>query len=186
MYRKLDSGKAIQAIGVILRNHPFDLSGKLRILKLLYIADREAIQETGRPILGCKSVAMDHGPLHSAVKKLIDGEHLDEPRFSERFDKYGYMLQMSSDPGVGELSTYEIEKLQEVCDRYAALGDWELAHGITHQFAEWKAHYREGTSTEIPLESIIDAVGRSDDKEEILHDLAREINSDCLFGERSK
>jgi uncharacterized phage-associated protein len=81
MYLRFDSQKAIQAIGVILRNHPHTWASKLRILKLLYIAERESIQETGHPIIGSRVVAMDHGPLHSRVLEMINGADISEPIF---------------------------------------------------------------------------------------------------------
>jgi len=46
---------------------------RVRLLKLLYIADRESIAQTGEPILGTKLVAMKWGPLHSKVLDLING-----------------------------------------------------------------------------------------------------------------
>lgn len=185
MFFSFDSTKAIQAIGVLLGCHHCAMASKLRLLKLLYIADRESLQETGRPILGSRVVAMDHGPLHSAVLDLINGEHVDEPRFSEHFEIFGYMVQRQKDPGVGRLSRYEIEKLNELCERYASMSDWDLAHEVTHAFVEWKAHYCEGTSRTIPLEAVMDAVGIGN-KAEILRDLEREQETDLLFGEPSR
>lgn len=182
MYLKFDSEKAIQAIGVILRNHPHRLAGRLRILKLLYIAERESIMEIGHPLVGSRVVAMDHGPLHSRVLDLINGADMAEPKFSAHFFRLGYLVEMTEDPGVGHLSAYEVEKLQEVCERYAAVNDWTLAQEITHGFKEWSDRYRKGTSTPIPLEDIIEAVGRGEDKEAILADLRGEINADVAFG----
>ncbi|HEV3345340.1 MAG TPA: hypothetical protein VG125_33490 [Pirellulales bacterium] len=89
---------------------------------------------------------------------------------------------MTDDPGVGRLSVHEVEKLQEVCERYASVNDWQLAQEITHGFKEWQDHYRHGTSTIIPFEDIVDAVGRGEDKEAILNDLRNEVNADAAFG----
>lgn len=185
MFFPFDTQKTIQAIGVLLRCHRFSIASKLRILKLLYIADRESIKEAGRPMLGARAVAMDHGPLHSAALNLINGEHIDEPEFAQHFDKFGYMVQLCADPGVDRLSRYEIEKLQEVCERHGADNDWKLSHVITHSFQEWIANFQPGTSTTIPLESIIDAVGRSEDKQSIMQELESEIRADQWFEGRS-
>lgn len=35
----------------------------LRMLKLLYLADRESLKETGHTITGDRVVAMEHGPV---------------------------------------------------------------------------------------------------------------------------
>jgi len=185
MFLPFDSQKAIQMVGVILRNHRASIASKLRILKILYVADRESIRDTGYPMLGSRVVAMDHGPLHSAALDLINGEHIDEPQFSQHFEKFGYMLQMSKDPGVGRLSRNDIEIIESVCQRYASVGDWDLAHDITHSFDEWKACHSAGTSTTIPLEAIIDAVGRAADRNQIIEDIRLEKMAESAFGERS-
>jgi uncharacterized phage-associated protein len=182
---KLDTVKVVQAIGVILRNQPHHVASKLRILKLLYIADREAIAERGRPIVGAKTVAMDHGPLHSGALDLMNGETLDAAEFSSHFDRRGYMIEHTANPGVDHLSRYEIEKLNELCDRYMSVSDWDLAHEITHAFPEWIAHFKPGTSTAIPIQSIVEAVAKPNDAAAILNDLESEMDADSLFGARS-
>ena len=53
--------KAIQAAGVLLEQHEHQQMEYIRLLKLLYIADRESVGETGRPILGSKIVARRKG-----------------------------------------------------------------------------------------------------------------------------
>ena len=64
--------KAVQAAAVLLRNEGTKMT-RLRLLKLLLIADRKSIKEMGVPILGSKIVAMDNGPLHSEIYDLIKG-----------------------------------------------------------------------------------------------------------------
>lgn len=44
--------KAAQAVAVILKNSPDQQMDYRKIMALLYIADRESIKETGRPITG--------------------------------------------------------------------------------------------------------------------------------------
>jgi Protein of unknown function (DUF4065) len=65
--------KALQATGVLL-----ELAGGrmeyLRLLKLLYISDREMIAESLSPITGDRVVAMNHGPVLSQIYDLIKGQ----------------------------------------------------------------------------------------------------------------
>lgn len=185
MFFKFDATKAVEAIGVILRNHPGKQASKMRILKLLYIADREAIKEVSRPILGTRTVAMDHGPLHSAVLSLINGEHIDEPVFARYFALNRYIVQMTSDPGVTKLSRFDVQKLTEVCEKFEMQDDSAIAHAVCHAFDEYKAVCVEGTAKEISLESILDAVNRTADKSAIMADWKSEISADQLFGEPS-
>lgn len=182
MFLRFDTTKTIQAIGVMLREHRAQLATKDRVLNLLYIADRESIQERGWPVLGSKTVAIEHGPVHCFALDLISGTHGDEPQFSAHFDVKGNFVQMMNDPGVGRLSRADIEKLKEVCHQYACVSDWNLSKHVTQGFPEWAECYREGTSHTIPIEAIIRAVCRSDDIESILADLRQEHDADLAFG----
>lgn len=182
MFKRLDTPKAVQAIGVLLMQDRSRTLSKMRVLKLLYIAERECIGEFGRPLLGARTVAMPHGPLHSGVLDLINGQHIDAAEFTEHFSRFGYQIAADDDPGVSLLSPAEIAKLREVSDRHASDGDWSLAHDTTHKFKEWLDNYEEGASTEIPMEDIIEAVGRGDDKAAIISDLKDSAIADSVFG----
>src|SRR5580704_14197102 len=102
--------KKIEAVAVLLRAEGNRVD-RLRLLKLLYIADREALKERGCPIVGGRVVAMRHGPLHGEVYNLIKGEHESDQLWSEHFSSEGNTLSLLKDPGRLELSPYEIEKL---------------------------------------------------------------------------
>ena len=169
MYFQFGVDKLIQAVGVLLRSEADRRMGYLRLLKLLYIADREALEERGRPIVGTRPVAMDYGPVHSEVLDLVNGQHWAEQRWSAFIRKDGYEIELTDDPGVLSLSRYEIAKLNEISARYRELDQWELAN-LTHEFPEWKAHHVPGSSSDIPLEDILAAVNRSDDQDEILRE----------------
>ena len=55
--------KTAQASAVLLKQEPGQRMGRLRLLKMPYIADREWIKCCRRPITGDRIVAMDHGPV---------------------------------------------------------------------------------------------------------------------------
>lgn len=141
----------------------------LRLLKLLYIADRESLRERGRPIVGTRPVAMDYGPVLSEVLNLVKGEHADEAVWSEFIRKDGYAVALEKDPGVLSLSRHEIARLTKTAEEYRNLDDWEIV-AQTHEFDEWKNNRTPGTSTTIPLEDILRAVGRGDEVESILEE----------------
>jgi len=175
MYFHFGTRKIIEAAAVMLRLSPCGRMNYMSLLKLLYIADRESLKETGRPIVGTKTIAMKRGPLHSDVYDLIKGGHFDAPIWAEFIRTDGYEVALVGQPGVLHLSRYEIEKLTETFKRYQEMDEWELADA-THAFPEWISNHREGTSAPIPMESILEAVGRSQDKEEILRD-AEEVRA---------
>ena len=153
--------KKIQAAGVILRDRgPMD---RLRLLKLLYIADREALQERGIPIVGGLVVAMKHGPLHSEVYDLIKGSHVNEADWSTCIISQGNTIALKSDPGRLALSPFEIDKLNAVAERHQDMDTWELSE-LTHEFVEWQDSFQMGTSRPIPSEKLLKEVGFSDEE----------------------
>lgn len=180
MHHKFDSVKAIEAAAVIARCEGKRI-GKLRILKLLYLADREALRVRGRPILGSKAVAMDHGPLHSDVYNMIKGEHPASPSWSKYFTQDGKRsLKLTKEPENLALSKSDIAILQSVVDKYVELDDWSLSE-LTHGFPEWEKTYREGTSSSIELEDIVAAVRTAEEQSAVLLDIADDEAFDRFF-----
>jgi uncharacterized phage-associated protein len=182
MLRKLDVDKAIQAVGVLLRREG-KRATRLRIAKLLYIADRKSLKTTGSQILGSKLVAMKNGPLHSEILNLINGAHQDEPRWSQFFNNDGRDVVLQSEPSVGKLSRHEVSILNDVVDSRQHLNDWDVVDE-THGFEEWVKNYPnrdENTSRPISLNDLIDGVGRSTDAESITQDLVDEDTYDRFF-----
>lgn len=172
--------KAIQAVAAILRREETKKISYLRLLKLLYIADRESMRETGRPITGDRVVAMDNGPVLNGIYDLIQGAGFYTPDWSRHFQTEEYQIKLTKDPGVGMLSRYELRVLREVGDRYAKKNDWDIVND-THHFEEWKKNYAEGTSQKIAVEDILKAVGRGDDIEEITQDEKERAESDRIL-----
>jgi len=176
VYFHFGTKKIIEAAAVLLRAEPRSQMGRLRLLKLLYIADRQTLEETGRPIIGTRPFAMDNGPVHSEVLDLINGEHADDAEWAEFIRREGRRdVKLVKNPGVLSLSRYEIEKLKRVSAEHWDTEDWKLVP-ITHAFPEWKDNYQGGTSRPIPMEDIIKAVGRAAELEEILSE-AEETNT---------
>ena len=171
MYFHFGTRKIVEAIAVLLRSAASRRMGCMRLLKLLYIADRESLRETGRPIVGTKPVAMDYGPVHSEAYDLVKGAHWGEENWADFVRKDGHEVELTKDPGVLTLSRYEIDKLAGTAAMYREMEDFDLAR-LTHDFPEWKANYHQGTSTPIPMEDIIEAVGRAEQRDEILQDAA--------------
>jgi hypothetical protein len=102
---------------------------------------------------------MKQGPVLSETYDLIKGEHLRAGEWAEHFEGIGYQVKLVKDPGTGRLSRYEIEKLNEVAERFEHMPDEAVAE-TTHAFAEWQRHNRGDSSSPIPFEHILQAVGR--------------------------
>jgi uncharacterized phage-associated protein len=181
MYFSFGTRKIVEAAATLLRSEACRRMSYLRLLKLLYIADRESLRETGRPIVGTRPVAMRHGVVLSDVLHLLKGQRWDESTWSEFIRRDGYEVELTKDPGVLSLSRYEIGMLTRTAEENRDTDDWQLVEK-THGFEEWKRNYQEGTSTSIPLEDIIEAVGRSEERDEILQDAAQTTKLRRFFG----
>ena len=182
MSSRLSVKKTIEVVGVLLRLARGRM-GYLRLLKLVYIADRDHLRAWRHPIVGTRLVAMRNGPLHSEVYNLVKGEHIAEPLWSEYFRRDGYEIELLKDPGVSELSGAEVRTITETFDHYRALGEWDLVE-VTHDFPEWIENYpdpAEDTSHTIPFGDLLDAVGLQADKPGILADCREMDRMDQLF-----
>jgi uncharacterized phage-associated protein len=173
MPARLDILKTIQAIAVLLRTTGRTQLEYLSLLKMLYIADRESLKETGSAITEDKVVAMEHGPVLSEVYDLIGLNHGDLALWTKFLRKEEYELELLDDPGVDQLAPYELRKLQEVAQRYES-SSWRDLVRVTHEFPEWqwnKPDARHGPrSRPIPLRDILKAVGREADADAIIEE----------------
>ncbi len=157
--------KAIQAVAFLLKHTDDRAKNYTWLLKLLYIADVESLEETGYPITGDQPHAMESGPVPSGIYDHIKNEITDQ--WQDYFERDGYDIKLKRDPGEEDLCPYELEKLQEMWEKYKenSLGDMI---DLTHTFAEYKKNEPDcNTSNPIPLSDIVDRVNLSEEKEAI-------------------
>jgi uncharacterized phage-associated protein len=105
---------------------------KLKLVKLLYLVDRDFLIEHGVPIFYDNHVAMKHGPALSLTLNLMNGNCPDAE--SNAFWKkhiagpsgpqYSMSLQEALEPE--HLSSFEIDMIKKVHGRHRATGVWEL------------------------------------------------------------
>ncbi len=174
--------KAVQSFGVLFSSENDPKVAFYRLLKLLYISDREFLKETGRPIVGGKDIAMKKGPLNSQIYDLIKGEHPDSNLFLRHFTRDGKrLLVMLTDPGRDDLSRREVRKLVEVSDRFRDLDDDEIGD-LTHKFPEYLQNYVTDTSKPISLQSKLEALEMTENKESIEADIEAIVAWNQLIG----
>lgn len=132
--------KSIQASAVALRKHG-DRMDRMRLLKLLYIADRELLAETGRTLTGDNVYAMEKGPVLSAIYDLIKAQRADVKEWQAVIQSVGSQVTLARSVGYGDLTKAELLKVEEVCDRYRDMDTEDLSK-LTHEFAEWIDNYK--------------------------------------------
>lgn len=159
--------KATQAAAILLNSLPRKQIDLYPFLKLLYIADRISLQETGVLVTCDDMIAMDEGPLSDVVYNCIKGEAARCAFWQEHIHKQRHTLSVARDPGDSELCDYEVRLLQRVAVEYGTK-HWRELRKITHEFPEYKKNHLRGSSCSIPLQDLLVAVGRSDQAKRII------------------
>jgi uncharacterized phage-associated protein len=136
----------------------------LKLLKLMYLAERESLFSLSNSITGDIFVSMKHGPVMSTTYDLIkqNWDDLDHETWEASFAKQGYRLRLWKKPPIEEiLSPFEIELANQVWLQFGTANQWELVEWIHGTFPEWQA-----MTSAIPIEreSIYRAMGLADDE----------------------
>lgn len=157
---RFNERKATQAAAHMLRLRGGKMS-YLKLIKLLYLADRTALTRWGRSITTDRYVSMDRGPVLSRVLDLAtDGEDPGTPSIWSSFisEPANYEVSLKDDPSDDELSVAEIGVLDEVFREFGHLGRWDLVE-LTHRLPEWKNP--NGSAIPISVSDILKANGKS-------------------------
>ena len=176
--------KALQATAYLLRRESSHDMNYMRLLKVLYLAERESIRQTGRPITGDRVAAMTRGPVLSEVFALIKGEHLRSPQWARFIGRDEYKVRLLDDPGQSCLSRFDIETLERVAEDCRSFDEWEMVAYTHDRCPEWKKNEPQDPdkSNWIPLADILEALGRSEDLPAIEQDAKAERAFAHLFG----
>lgn len=156
---RFDEKKASQAACLLLNRHGGSMN-YMAMIKLLYLADRAALLHCGQPITGDRLVSMPHGPVLSMVLDFINsGSPQAGSAWTEAISPpSNYEVRVLADPGLDELSQFEIGVIEQVDKDYGHFDPWALVK-LTHQLPEW--HDPEGSSIPIPPEEILRCEGKS-------------------------
>jgi len=132
----------------------------IRLLKLLYLADRKAVIARGNPITGDTAYSMSHGPVLSEIYNRVRPER---PKVDSYWARYiqpvpWYGVRVTGSPGDGELSEQELEWLNGVAEEHQDLDRWSISE-LTHQLPEWQDPGR--SSIRIRVEDILEHAGYS-------------------------
>ena len=156
---KFNVERAIQAAGVVLRDRgPMD---RMRLLKILYIASRTALQKTGKPIVGGRASALENGPLHSEVYDQIKGD-ANDVLWRKFYKNSGHTIELHNDPGRLDLSPFEIDTLNETADWAEKFETFELSRWTHEHLSEYQKNApAKGSSSPITVNDLLDALGFS-------------------------
>lgn len=145
----------------------------LKLMKLMYLAERNSYQQFGEPIIGDALVSMPNGPVLSKTLDLINfgaQENLDGGWDSLIAEKNGRDMALKADSlirsedDLRELSESDIETLQSVWSEFGNKSALWL-RDYTHNPAncpEWEDP--DGSSIPIKLEKLFEVFGFSEDE----------------------
>jgi uncharacterized phage-associated protein len=163
---RFDFEKSLQAAAYLLHLEEGRMP-YLRLLLLMYIAERELLAETATPLTGDIYKATDEGPILSHVLDLIRGKGSRSAEWEGFIKRSGYAVRLVAEPGRGRLSGDVVDKLTEVSNRYREKGHWEHPD-LAREFPEWAKNFLRTGSALIPLNDILDAQGEGRDTLDLL------------------
>jgi uncharacterized phage-associated protein len=113
----------------------------MKLIKLLYLMDREALIRWGMPVTGDHYFSMKHGPVLSEVLDLINEKpfpgregfwvkHISPPSY--------YEVSLLQDAGRDELSEAEEGLIDEVYGRFGHFEPFRLVDHLHATLQEWQ------------------------------------------------
>jgi uncharacterized phage-associated protein len=155
--------KATQAAArlLTLRGGPMSY---VKLIKLLYLADREALIRWGRPITTDRYVSLDNGPVVSRIYELIRDEPAPSSfRIWRKFISVpeDYEVRLLGDPGSGELSRPEQELIDEVFAQHGRQNRWAIVD-YTRSLPEWANP--DGGAMSIEVREILTAAHKTEEE----------------------
>ena len=138
----------------------------LKLMKLLYLSDREAMERYGFPMSGDCIVAMTHGPVLSRTLDLMDGNVESSPDGWDSLISAKANHELSLNASVApmdldELSQADLEVLEAVWVGFGFMGKYQIRDYTHDSCPEWIDPH--GSSNPIHYESVFRALGRSPD-----------------------
>jgi uncharacterized phage-associated protein len=175
-----DEKKATQAAGILIGKSGGTIN-YMKLIKLIYLANREAFRQWGRPIVPDSYFSLPHGPILSKVLDLVS-EQLQPGSFSFWQDHVSaptaYYVKLMKDPGMDELNPKEIELLEEMIAQYGQMSEWELVVWCHKNLPEWQDP--EGSCSEIAPAEILAVVGWEKDA------IDKRIEEERIYQEESQ
>ena len=152
-----DESKATQVAAAVIKRR----GGKihyLKLIKLLYLIDREALLRWGVPVTTDRYVSMDHGPVLSNIYKLIV-EDKSKPIWAKYISQPlgDYEVELIDEPPTDRLSRAEEKLIEEVYGQFGYRNRWDLVDNVMHKLPEWSDPH--GSSTPIHIRQILEAQG---------------------------
>ena len=149
---------------------------RLKLNRLIFLADRLHLARYGRPIVGGHYCAMPHGPVPSEFYNAVKDGELQGVFPEVGSHKIGSERKADED----FLSETDLEILRCINDQYGSRDAWSLRE-LTHQFEAYKRNFLGGnTSYSLPYEDFFLDLDPSD--QEMLQLIVEDQESEKALG----
>jgi uncharacterized phage-associated protein len=182
MRSKFREDKATQAAARILR-HAGGRMEYLKLIKLLYLCERESLVRLGSPLTYDACWSLPYGPILSATLDRVNQQQLYRGGYWDLHiapkDRYQVSLRAADVPN-DQLSAAEEELIDRVLAEYGHLPQWELVE-LTHKLPEWENP--NGSALSIDPAVILRSEGYTEEEiEAVMGDWAEAALAQSLAG----
>jgi uncharacterized phage-associated protein len=145
----------------------------IKLLKLLYLAERKSLKEYGEPITGDKLGSMDNGPVLLTTLNHINGQikSCEGGWDSWISDRAGHNVALrdpsmirSPEQDLTALSDSDLEVLGSIWGEFGHLGKWVLVEYTHEALGEWQNPH--GSIIPISYERLFEVLGYGHDQAE--------------------
>lgn len=140
----------------------------LKLVKLIYLADRKFLERYDATILNDRFVSMSHGPVNSTTYDYIKGCEEDRENWEEFIDdltghRVGLARENISEDDLDQLSDAELAVLAEVWRQFGHMDRFEIRDWTHDNCPEWEDP--NGSSQSIPFARVLSHLGKPNVRE---------------------
>ncbi len=157
--------KILQIIGYLLSLNDKKMN-LLKLMKELYLIDRLSIEKTNFSLSGDEYFSLNHGPVLSATKNLLEDLGRDSRNYWDNFltkkeSKYYPNIILINNTKQELLSDKDKEYIETISNKFKDYNEWEV-EDYTHKLKEWKDP--QGSSKKIRYRDIMLAIGKTEEE----------------------
>lgn len=162
--------KLIQIVFFILKQNDLKLN-YMKLVKILYLSDREALDTCGESITENNAVSMDQGPVLVELYNYIKNNYSDDSQllWNRYFKKEEYnLICINTDISNDEICDFEKDILTNIEKKYHDVSVWNIVKLVHNPkiCPEWKDP--NGSSIPIRKNELLSQLGYTPEEREYL------------------
>ncbi|MGO1991979.1 MAG: Panacea domain-containing protein [Corynebacterium sp.] len=150
--------KTAQALNFLIQtsqgdSQSVDGTNILKLVKLLWAADRYSLRSVGSTVTGDRYSAMTYGPVASGTYSLLASTRpkaeissfvhpVDAEAWREMFQTVDHSVKVIGGLSDDELSAADIMMLEKAYAAFRGSAKFTMAEDISHRYPEWARHSR--------------------------------------------